>query len=166
MIYSSDFSFSFITLSIPRTVVYGKKNVFAKDIISFHLRCLCYDFCGLSALVGCWSSVFIRRIIYNFLNVCPIDYTHFSVSGKLEIPWTGLTRPIGWLSLLQLTVLYRFTIVVYWKCLMAFSVVTLLFGVFCKCKSLCHRSESDIFLFPHCVHDCCGEEECLAWIPG
>ena len=24
-------------------------------------------------LVGCWSSVSIRRIIYKFLNVCPFD---------------------------------------------------------------------------------------------
>ena len=29
---------------------------------------------------------FIRRIIYNFLNVCPFDYTAFVVSGKVGIP--------------------------------------------------------------------------------
>ena len=38
----------------------------------------------LSALVGCWSSVSIRRIIYKFLNVCPFDYTAVAVSGKVE----------------------------------------------------------------------------------
>ena len=38
----------------------------------------------LSALVGCWSSVSIRRIIYKFLNVCPFDFTAFVVSGKVE----------------------------------------------------------------------------------
>ena len=32
-------------------------------------------FYDLSALVGCWSSVSIRRIIYKFLNVCPFDCT-------------------------------------------------------------------------------------------
>ena len=32
----------------------------------YHLTCSCFNFYGLSALVGCWSSVFIRRIIYNF----------------------------------------------------------------------------------------------------
>ena len=48
-----------------------------------------YTFCvphfyDLSALVGCWSSVSIRRIIYKFLNVCPFDYTAVAVSGKVE----------------------------------------------------------------------------------
>ena len=41
-------------------------------------------FYDLSALVGCWSSVSIRRIIYKFLNVCPFDYTAVAVSGKVE----------------------------------------------------------------------------------
>ena len=40
----------------------------------------------LSTLVGCWSSVYIRRTIYNFLNVCPFDYTAFAVSGKVGYP--------------------------------------------------------------------------------
>ena len=52
----------------------------------YHLTFLCNNFYGLSALVGCWSSVFIRRIIYKFLNMCPFDYTAFAVSGKVEIP--------------------------------------------------------------------------------
>ena len=38
----------------------------------------------LSVLVGCWSSVSIRRIIYKFLNVCPFDCTAVAVSGKVE----------------------------------------------------------------------------------
>ena len=29
-------------------------------------------------------SVSIRRIIYNFLNVCPFDCTAVAVSGKVE----------------------------------------------------------------------------------
>ena len=37
-------------------------------------------------LVGCWSSVYIRRIIYKFLNVCPFDYTAVAVSGKVGYP--------------------------------------------------------------------------------
>ena len=41
-------------------------------------------FYDLSALVGCWSTVSIRRIIYKFLNVCPFDYTAVAVSGKVE----------------------------------------------------------------------------------
>ena len=47
---------------------------------------LCNNFYGISALVGCWSSAFIRRIIYKFLNVCPFDYTAFALSGKVGIP--------------------------------------------------------------------------------
>ena len=38
--------------------------------------------------------VFIRRIIYKFLNVCPFDYTIFAVSGKIGIPKIGLTTPV------------------------------------------------------------------------
>ena len=41
-------------------------------------------FYDLSVLVGCWSSVSIRRIIYKCLNVCPFDYTAVAVSGKVE----------------------------------------------------------------------------------
>ena len=29
-----------------------------------------------------------------------------------------------------------------------FCVVTLLFGFFCECRGFCHRTESDLFLFP------------------
>ena len=50
-------------------------------------------------MIFCWSSVFIRRIIYKFLNVCPFDYTAFAVSGKVGIPLSGLTTPVGFLPL-------------------------------------------------------------------
>ena len=46
-------------------------------------------------LVGCWSSVSVRMIIYKFLNVCPFDYTAFVVRWKAEIPKTGLTTQVG-----------------------------------------------------------------------
>ena len=36
----------------------------------------------------------------------------FAGSGKIVIPYTGLTTPVGWLSLPQLTVLSRSAIVV------------------------------------------------------
>ena len=47
------------------------------------LRCLLNDFYDLSALIGYFSSVIIRRIIYNFLNVFPVAYITFAVSGKV-----------------------------------------------------------------------------------
>ena len=31
--------------------------------------------------------------------------------------------------------------------LVAFFVVTLLFGFFCRCRGFCHRTESDLYLF-------------------
>ena len=40
-------------------------------------------FYDLSALVGCWSSVSIKRIIYKFLNVFCV-FTAVAVSGKVE----------------------------------------------------------------------------------
>ena len=57
-------------------------------IFDIHLSSTIYVrvpyFYDLSALVGCWSSVSIRRIIYKFLNVCPFDYTAVAVCGKVE----------------------------------------------------------------------------------
>ena len=41
-------------------------------------------FYDLSALVGCLSSVSIRRNIFKFLNVCPFDYKAVAVCGKVE----------------------------------------------------------------------------------
>ena len=49
-------------------------------------KCNDMTFYCLSALVGCWSSDYIRRINYKFLNVCPLDYTALAVSVKVGIP--------------------------------------------------------------------------------
>ena len=47
-------------------------------------------FYDLSALFGCWSSVSIRRIIYNFfLDMCPFDNTAVAVRGRL-----GARKPV------------------------------------------------------------------------
>ena len=66
-------------------------------------------FNDLSALVGCWSSVYIRRIIYKFLNVCPLITMLLRLVGMM-----GALRPVlphqlrGCCLLpLQLTVLSR-----------------------------------------------------------
>ena len=49
----------------------------------------------------------------NYLHfVCPFDYTALAVSGKVGYLLTGLTTPVGWLLLLQLTVLSRSAIAV------------------------------------------------------
>ena len=52
----------------------------------YNLTCSCNNSYRLSALVGCWSLAFIRRIIYKFLNVCLFYYTAFAVSVKDGIP--------------------------------------------------------------------------------
>ena len=56
-------------------------------LIYYITICVCIPhFHDLSALVGCWSLVPIRRFIYKFVNVCPFDYTAVAVSGKVWIP--------------------------------------------------------------------------------
>ena len=53
--------------------------------LNYIVLCVCVPhFYDLSALVSCWSSVSLRRIIYKFLNVCPFYYTAVAFSGKIE----------------------------------------------------------------------------------
>ena len=60
----------------------GRVHVYRND---FYITIYVFvpHFHEVSALVGLWSSVSIRRIIYKFLNVCPSDYTAVAVSGKV-----------------------------------------------------------------------------------
>ena len=37
----------------------------------YHLCFTCIEFYDLSAWNGCWFDVYIKRVIYKFLNVCP-----------------------------------------------------------------------------------------------
>ena len=67
----------------------------------------------------------------HFSNVCPFNYTAFVASRKVGIPYTGLTTPVRWLSLLQLTGLSRSTIVVQSK---VFGGVFVLSLYFLKCS--------------------------------
>ena len=105
-------------------------------------------FYDLSALVGCWSSVSIRRIIYEFSNVCPFYYTAVAVSGKVVRAWIGLTTPV---RLTAVTPIDRHKSVrncCVIEVLVAFLyVVTMLFGFFCGWRGFCHRTESDFFPF-------------------
>ena len=56
--------------------------------ITLHVCNNCY---GLSALVGCWSSAFIR----SYLQWCPFDYTTFWIVRRLGSCKPGLTKPVG-----------------------------------------------------------------------
>ena len=105
-----------------------------------------FIFCDLSTYVGCWSSFYIRRIIYKFLNVCPFDYTAFAVSGKVGYPLNGLTTPVGWLVTptdRPKSVRNRCVIEVFdGVCVLSFG-----FRIFCWYRGFCHRTESDLLLF-------------------
>ena len=52
-----------LTLLPPGASVFHK-HMSSWYTVFYHLTCLCNNIYGLSALVGCWSSAFIRRIIY------------------------------------------------------------------------------------------------------
>ena len=55
---------------------------------------MCNALYGLSALVGCWPSVFIRRIIYKFLNV---SFWLHSFCGKWE-GWDRMFNHTSWVA--------------------------------------------------------------------
>ena len=61
----------------PRPFIFMKFYYITIDVCVPHF----YD---LSTLVGCWSSISIRRSIYKFLNACPFEFTAIAVSGKVE----------------------------------------------------------------------------------
>ena len=63
--------------------------------------------------------------------VHPFDYTAFVFNGKAGIPQTGLTTRVGWLLLLQLTVLSRSAIVVYCGICIMLSFSGFYFNVHC-----------------------------------
>ena len=76
-------------------VSYSDVTIYIFDII-YYLFCMCIDFYDLSARCGCWFGVYIRRIIYTFLNMCSFDYTAVSGSGTIW-PVNRLTTPVAWL---------------------------------------------------------------------
>ena len=49
----------------------------------YHLCFTRIEFCDLSACSGCLFVVYIRRLINQFLKVCPFDYTAVAESGKV-----------------------------------------------------------------------------------
>ena len=66
----------------------------------YHLCFTCIDFYDLSAWGGCWFVVYIRRFIYKFLNVCPLNYTAVAGSGKVgpvnqvnHTSWVAVVTP-------------------------------------------------------------------------
>ena len=96
-------------------------------------------------------SLFIRRIIYKFLNMCSFDCAGFAVSRRVGYPKTTLTTPVGWLLLLQLTVRPKSVINhCAFDVLVAFCVVYWFLNFLLVKRAFRHRTESDLVLFfPH-----------------
>ena len=61
-------------------------SLYVFDILFYHLTCFCYNFYGISALVGRWSSIFTGGLFTKKLTVCPFYYTAFAVEivGRSE----------------------------------------------------------------------------------
>ena len=74
-----------------------------------------------------FTSVYIRRIIYNLLTV-------FTFGGKVGYLLTGLTTPVGPQSLCYRS--FR------WRLCVSFG-----FRIFCLYRGFCHRTGSDLLLF-------------------
>ena len=96
---------------------------------------------------GCWFVVYIWRFIYNFLNMCPFDYTAVVGSGKVGP--VNQVNPTSWVTVVTPTdrpksVRNRCVIELFCDVV---CVVALPFWHFCWCIGFCHRTESDLFLF-------------------
>ena len=59
-------------------------NLFCRVYITIYVSVCVPHFNGLSAMVGCWSSISIRRIIYKLLNMRLFDNTAVVLSGKVK----------------------------------------------------------------------------------
>ena len=105
-----------------------------------------YYICMTTPLSGSCSTVFKRRFIYNFVNVCPFDYTDFAVTGKLVIVLNGLSTPVGWVTIIELSVLNRFAIFV-------FSMVLVLFCFVLNFRSMYELLSYDLFRFLSFSHN-------------
>ena len=53
------------------------------SIYNIYYLCCVSSFFYLSAWCGCWFVVYIRRFVYKFFNVCPIDFTAVARIGRL-----------------------------------------------------------------------------------
>ena len=77
-----------------------EKNEWLRDNITsllFHLRFPCIQMSCFNLKIHFKKILFLKargsnsqltryEFIYNFLNVCPVDYTAFAVNGKVGIP--------------------------------------------------------------------------------
>ena len=118
-------------------------------------------FNDLSALVGCWSSVSIRRIIYNFCKCVSIGL--HDCCGYCEVldpvnrfnhtSWVAFVTPTD----RSKSVRNRCVIEVFGG---VFVLSRCFLDFFCGCRGFCHRFESGLFHFPLTEP---GVLECPLW---
>ena len=88
----------------PYNIIYtvytsASRRMSLNIFLIYNIYCLCcliIDFYDLSAWRGCWFVVYIRRIIYTFLDVCPLIIRLLRGVGRLG-PVNRLITPVGWL---------------------------------------------------------------------
>ena len=100
-------------------------------------------FYDLSALVGCFSSVSIRRIMSFWLHGCCGQWKRWDPINRFNhTSWAAIVittdRPKSVRNRCVIEV-FGGGFFVLW--------VTLLFGFFCGCRGFCPKTESDLFLF-------------------
>ena len=108
----------------------------------YHLCFTCIDFYDLSAWVGCWFVVYIRRFIHKFLNVCPFYYTAVAGSGKVgpvnqvnHTSWVDVVTPTD----RPKSVLNR--------CVIETFVALFVLSLCPFDRGFYHRTKPDLFLF-------------------
>ena len=118
-------------------------------------------------MVGCWSSVSIGRIIYNFLYMCPFDYTAIAVVGRLGS--VNRFNDTSWMSVVTLNDRPKS---VRNRCVIEFfgGVFVLSIGcwIFCWYRGFRHRTESNLVVFLLLYlrspkGGCCTTSDDLSW---
>ena len=86
----------------------------------YYLCFTCIDFYDLYAWGGYWFVIYIRRVIYKFLNVCPFDFT--AVAGSRKVGPVNQVNHTSWVAVVTPTdrpksVRSRCVIELFWRCL-------------------------------------------------
>ena len=80
---------------------YSDVNIYIFAIQYLSSLLYVYRFVWPLRLGGCWFVVYIRRFIYNFLNVCPFDYT--AVVGSLKVGHVNQVNHTSWVDVVTPT---------------------------------------------------------------
>ena len=87
-----------------RTMLFGYPSVLSRFCLLYNIYHLCFtciDFYDLSAWGGCWFIVYIRRFIYQVLNVCPFEYS--AVAGSEKVGPVNQVNHTSWVAIVTPT---------------------------------------------------------------